>query len=248
MKKNLILMLLLLAGAGSMKGQQEIPDGPRMVVTGNVVNTGIITAVIPIDLRTNGQIDNEEDGEITTPFLNVDAGSLVNNKGYICVGCGPDTPPVEEGYRTYCYPGDVGCWMIDNSKEGTYYAKSYGATDLPDGAGLYAPGERGYYYTYPVDDTACPSGFRIPYLSEWQKLLDYMQGSSSSDIEKNHWLELGGMAPIYSGSWGGWDQLAFYWAKDGTIIIFDGWAASFAETFNTSTKSDYSYQIRCIKN
>ncbi|GHT87716.1 hypothetical protein FACS189474_1240 [Bacteroidia bacterium] len=90
MKKNLILMMLLLTGAVSMIGQ-EIAD-PIMVVTGNVVNTGKLISKGPIDLRTNpgggiSQIDNT--GEIKTPALNVDENTLLNNLagGDICVGC-----------------------------------------------------------------------------------------------------------------------------------------------------------------
>jgi hypothetical protein len=94
MKKNLILMMLLLAGVGSMNGQEPtIPAGPIMVVVGNVVNTGTITSMRAIDLRT-GQIDNKSTGEILTPYLNVEAGTLLTNEagGYICVGVDCVTP------------------------------------------------------------------------------------------------------------------------------------------------------------
>jgi hypothetical protein len=96
MKKNLILMMLLLAGAGSMNGQEA-----KMVVTGNLVNKGIIISEVAIDLRQNadgtGVITNT--GEIKTPALTVDTGTTLNNEesGDICVGCAVVTPPVIPG-------------------------------------------------------------------------------------------------------------------------------------------------------
>jgi hypothetical protein len=93
MKKNLILMMLLLAGAASVTGQEA-----KMVVTGNLVNKGTIVSEVAIDLRQNadgtGVITNS--GEIKTPALTVDTGTTLNNEesGDICVGCVTVTPPV----------------------------------------------------------------------------------------------------------------------------------------------------------
>ncbi|GHT50678.1 hypothetical protein FACS189440_18510 [Bacteroidia bacterium] len=96
MKKNLVLMLLFLAGAVSMNGQ--ISDESIMVVTGSMVNTGTLISKGPIDLRTNpakdSQINNTATGDIQTPALTVDEFTLLNNEGDICVGCVTVTPPV----------------------------------------------------------------------------------------------------------------------------------------------------------
>jgi hypothetical protein len=99
MKKNLILMMLLLVGAVSMNGQEPtIPEGPKMVVAGNVINTGTIISKIAIDLQA-GQIDNKPTGKIKTPYLNVESGALLTNEagGDICVGvdCGTVPPPAD---------------------------------------------------------------------------------------------------------------------------------------------------------
>jgi hypothetical protein len=93
--KKMFFLMLLVASAGSMKGQ-EIPNGPKMVVTGNMVNTGALNAAIPVDLRTNaagvGRIDNKANGDIKTPALNVNTKTLLNNEGNLCVGCEPAKP------------------------------------------------------------------------------------------------------------------------------------------------------------
>ncbi|GHT46631.1 hypothetical protein FACS189440_05070 [Bacteroidia bacterium] len=106
MKKNLILMMLLLAGAVSASAQTpEKPTGATMVVTGKMVNKGAIVSKLPIDLRTKPEeistIDNQEDGYIQTPFLYVDANTLFNNDGEACIGCGLPTPKPCDGAIIY---------------------------------------------------------------------------------------------------------------------------------------------------
>lgn len=84
-------MMLLLAGTASVTGQEA-----RMVVTGNMVNTGTIVSEVAIDLRQNsdgtGVITNT--GVIKTPALTVDTGTTLNNEasGDICVGCEAGAP------------------------------------------------------------------------------------------------------------------------------------------------------------
>lgn len=94
MKKNVILVMLLLAGAGSMTGQ-EISEAPIMVVTGNVVNTGVLISKGPIDLRANTEKNSKIDntGDIQTPALTVGSDTELNNEGNICVGCVPEAWP-----------------------------------------------------------------------------------------------------------------------------------------------------------
>jgi hypothetical protein len=119
--KKMFFLMLLLAGTASMKGQ-EIPDGPKMVVTGNMVNTGVLTAAIPIDLRTNadgvGRIDNKADGDIKTPALNVSAGTLLNNEADLCVGCGPAKPKLCDGAIIYAAAWDYKDQPGDGAKAG----------------------------------------------------------------------------------------------------------------------------------
>jgi hypothetical protein len=141
--KKMFFLMLLVAGAASMKGQ-EIPNSLKMVVTGNMVNTGAMTATIPIDLRTNatgvGQIDNIADGDIKTPALNVGAETLLNNEGDICVGCGASVyTPIIVRDAAKDYPGGVKGdvakdWISpvvvgrkNRHKTGFYLKKAYGA-------------------------------------------------------------------------------------------------------------------------
>jgi hypothetical protein len=95
MKKNLILMLLLLAGAGSATGQEA-----KMVVKANMVNVGNVTATIPIELLategvTNTITNNEGATLLTTSSMEVGSKTKVDNAGFLCVGCAVGTlPPV----------------------------------------------------------------------------------------------------------------------------------------------------------
>jgi hypothetical protein len=93
MKKNLILMMLLLAGAVSATGQEA-----KMVVKGNMVNAGNVTATIPIELRATAgvtnTITNTEDATLlTTVSMEVGSNTKVDNAGFLCVGCAVGTLP-----------------------------------------------------------------------------------------------------------------------------------------------------------
>jgi uncharacterized protein (TIGR02145 family) len=141
MKKNLILMMLLLAGAVSMNAQGA-PENPTMVVTGNVVNTGKITSKIAIDLRTSpsgvSTIDNQASGDIKTPYFYVDANTLLNNEGEIYVGSvsgGSTAGSVEIDGVTYTTGnfGVAGTWMTENLR------RTAGLTENPGGTFVGTP-------------------------------------------------------------------------------------------------------------
>ncbi|GHT38771.1 hypothetical protein FACS189437_00390 [Bacteroidia bacterium] len=81
MKKNLILMLLLLAGVVSLNAQDVDFGSTRVVVAGKMVNTGTVVSKIPTELRGgNAKVVNNKD--FTTAGLLVGAGdSLINDTG-----------------------------------------------------------------------------------------------------------------------------------------------------------------------
>jgi uncharacterized protein (TIGR02145 family) len=127
MKKNLILMMLLLTGAVSVTAQVEIPEGPKMVIKGNMVNTGAIKSQIPIELRgENANVDNLSGGDIYTRGLLVGDGTLLTNYGTITVGEGP---LVVDGvtYATGNF-GIAGTWMTENLRRTTGVAENEAGT------------------------------------------------------------------------------------------------------------------------
>jgi hypothetical protein len=68
-------------------------------------------------------------------------------------------------YRTYTFPGSLGTWMVDPSKEGTPDYTTYTGKQK---------GERGYYYKYEHAAGACPAGWRLPTPDEWLNVFTYV--------------------------------------------------------------------------
>jgi hypothetical protein len=120
-------------------------------------------------------------------------------------------------YNVVCYPDGGGCWMIDNSKEGTPAADHYG----PDNSGTrYAVGERGYYYTWDQatanEGTAvCPPGFVLPTEQEFNNLLSSWSSFKSCSGEySNSFLGFTSSAGYFAGTWQNWDSWWALWLRD----------------------------------
>jgi hypothetical protein len=130
---------------------------------------------------------------------------------------GPGTVTGANGtYKTYCYPGTVGCWMIENSKEGTPAFTTY-----PD----KQEGERGYY------GAGCPDGWRVPSLQAWRVLIGYVKEPSTPTEHKNHWIgsELAGYIHYWHGEpgqWQHWGEQATYAHTDRSLstVTYDPYA------------------------
>ncbi|MDR1632626.1 MAG: Ig-like domain-containing protein [Dysgonamonadaceae bacterium] len=139
-------------------------------------------------------------------------------------------------YNAYCYPNNVGCWMIENSIEGTAEMKTY-----PN----KKEGERGYYYQYGQSSMACPAGYVLPTVAQWDALVSYINSANIS-AEKAHWKnDLAGARISLSLAY--WDARAYWWAlgnEPSQVGFFNG-------TLYSSTKTpDYAsklYSVRCIK-
>ncbi|MDR0541782.1 MAG: hypothetical protein LBH19_06170, partial [Dysgonamonadaceae bacterium] len=146
-------------------------------------------------------------------------------------------------YRVYCYPDDVGCWMIDNSKEGSAMASQYVNENESHGEG-----ERGYYYDQSQADLACPNGFSLPSLFgdfNYQVQKEYLTCPDTPRGEVEAWLNEGGLAGIVNGSTG----TGNYWGK---LYM---WAGAWAVTWNSdepgyylsSRPIGYGLSVRCVK-
>jgi uncharacterized protein (TIGR02145 family) len=150
-------------------------------------------------------------------------------------GAGPDVG----GMQTYCYPGSVGCWTITNSKLGTPSQTTYTG---------HSAGERGYYYTHGNASGACPSGWKLPDADEWNALKTYINGSSASPAEKNHWLAasvLAGYCNTSGSTWYNWGSDGNWWSSGATNQRF---YANTGSMYGPSTNANYYFSVRCVKN
>jgi hypothetical protein len=109
-------------------------------------------------------------------------------------------------YTTYCYPNGVGCWMTENSKEGSPIETQYPGRNY---------GERGYYYTWGQAFNACPSGWMLPNQAQWIALTTYMNGTATH-TEKLDWLYGQALAGrLMNWGWDEWDWEGFWWCSFG---------------------------------
>jgi len=142
-------------------------------------------------------------------------------------------------YRTWCFPvySGIGCWMIDGSKEGIPSSMTYGADNL---------NVDGYYYNYSNALSACPAGFELPSIAQWQKLADYVNSNRGSMLESWQWFgntSAGGYHnPVtgwrYAGIGGSW-----WTSGETTVYTYFG---QMAVGSNVITTDDW-YSVRCIE-
>jgi uncharacterized protein (TIGR02145 family) len=151
-----------------------------------------------------------------------------------------------EYYDVYCYPNLVGCWMIQNSKEGTYDYDTYSATPYP------LKGDRGYYYSWTnaqlksgAQYTACPTGYHVPDAAEWGKLLTYVNTAATPVEFRNHWRSSAAWAG-YRGpaNWYGWNEYAYWWSSAATNQHYD---ANGTRMSGPSVDTGFFVPVRCVR-
>jgi hypothetical protein len=147
-----------------------------------------------------------------------------------------------EEYRTYCYPNGVGCWMIDNSKEGTPSTRTY--PNKPEG-------ERGYYYRRDYAQSACPnSNYQLPSAEQAEALATYINSSAATLTEKEHWLgesALAGYVYVYKSQYGyDWDNTGIWLLTSDEDVVLSATASGLMGT-DYSYDMSYSMTVRCIK-
>jgi hypothetical protein len=164
---------------------------------------------------------------------------LVKNEGTVTNNC-PETVIGNSGisYAVGDY-GVAGCWMRENSKEGTPSAKQYGKGTADE----KAEGERGYYYTWEQAQTACPPGFSVPSFAQFDQLYAVI-GQNAQQIAQWGHISGGGRG------WGGfYDSRWHVWSHWGAGI----WRAyqkdeivSLGDRFVIWYSADYCTPTRCV--
>ena len=221
-----------------------IPDNAtNQLVTWSIVSgtgasvdqTGLVTATCAdnIVVRATSDANNTIYGEI----------SLANTSTTYVPGPGTVVGVSGTEYNTYCFDCStgLGCWMTDNSKEGT--ATITNSLDHP-----------GYYYALnqanPMSGsqyTACPVGWHLPNSDEWTGLITFINGPNSSPLEKSLWF--GSVDVSRQWWWPGW--------RDITGGASQGWEVSYTIASTTSLASarttisainpNVYFAIRCVK-
>jgi hypothetical protein len=177
-------------------------------------------------------------------------------------------------YNVYCYPDNVGCWMIDNSKEegvdergrDIIMARQYRNRN---GTEVHGDGERGYYYSMHGAPFACPNGFSLPKIigdsRSYPELNTYLTCPDTPQEQIDVWLNPDGMAGSisdrdgYGSGWGeyfymrmGWDE---EWLEDEENYILNPlfdipmWYSNNPSAVRTNFVMSESrgYSVRCVK-
>ncbi|MDR0866079.1 MAG: Ig-like domain-containing protein [Candidatus Symbiothrix sp.] len=135
-------------------------------------------------------------------------------------------------YATYCYGGNIGCWMVQNSKEGTAGKTS----------------DNNIYYYYKDRVTACVSPWSLPSVDQWNALMTYLSGSGTA-IEKAMWFGADALLGYYDdfagvknkGKYGEWWTSSYPSMKD-VIVQSSGFLGIYDDN-----SPPLSISIRCIR-
>jgi uncharacterized protein (TIGR02145 family) len=183
-------------------------------------------------------------------------------KDCACCGNNGDAAPQQIGnndYLTHVYmtggsTGNVArCWMVENSREGTPTYTTY--TNK-------TPGERGYYYKWPVAKTACPNGWSMPTKAEFEMLKGVLSKMNNNVVLENprrYWNQaeqIAGFVKTYNVS----DILGMYWGSTGywwSSTDAGGNSYHYLYTYphtnsnNINTASalgtEYGFSVRCVQ-
>jgi len=258
------MILLFLIGLGTVNVKAQVAIGantvphPGAVLDLKSTNQGLLLPRVALsDVAVFG-LSGTASTAVGMTVYNTNAG-IVNGKGvgiYVWDGniwkvAGNSGGVGEVGvldtirgangtYRFWCYPASsgVGCWMVDNSLEGTRFATNYNNNPIfPTGG----------YYTWANAQNSCPTGWRLPTSPEWATLAEYINGPSSTVADKTWWSippTMNGYWNVNTSSWTGLASDGIYWSSTTPL----GHAHVVNGTILPNFVSAVGYHgVRCVK-
>jgi uncharacterized protein (TIGR02145 family) len=167
---------------------------------------------------------------------------LAKTQGTVTNNC-PETVVGNSGtsYKVGDF-GIAGCWMIDNSKEGTPSAKQYGkGSEVEQPEGLL-----GYYYSMEQAAGACPEGWALPSQTQKEWLSLSFQGDSGSWAKWTGGSDGSKMAGYRSGGyWTQWGAINAIWSKTYGVFSMSSAGTYWVRTDGTGA---ILLSVRCVKN
>jgi uncharacterized protein (TIGR02145 family) len=183
----------------------------------------------------------------------------INIRDKACCGRGGVAQPFRSEryphheYLTHIYMtgGRDRCWMVTNSREQPTSGVRW--TQYPN----QQPGLRGYYYDWAAAQTACPPGWRLPTVAEFNsgsgitgglmQVLGTMPQNNNADNPRRFWREPTALAGYRnaSGAWYHWGAWGFWWSSaSGQYFLAnsDGGMGFY------SNDVGYGFSVRCIQN
>ncbi|MDR0865541.1 MAG: Ig-like domain-containing protein, partial [Candidatus Symbiothrix sp.] len=203
-----------------------IVEPPKAVqtVTWDSDNTDVAT------VSADGVVTAVSNGNATIT-VTTESGKTATCAVSVSIAGSSDAKIGDNTYATYCYGGTIGCWMVQNSMEGT--------ANYQNGNNLY--------YSWDQRNNACVSPWAVPTESQWRELQTYINGSPTAE-EKAMWNAGAALAGyyqstnlVYSGSRG-------YWWLDDAPGNFFYCASNNNLNGPGAYNNTYSLTVRCIKN
>lgn len=258
-----LVLTLMVLGAASMNaqvtiGKDTVPHAGA-VLDLRATNQGLKLPTVSLNpdltefvLTENGTSTRENAVGIVVYNTNLSVGAGLytwNGSTWIRNGntqhgiAGPSLT-ASVGYDTWTYPGTIGTWTIQNSREGQKWKDTYPGQ---------IRGERGYYYRASDLANACPTGWHVPSSVEWTNLFNYLQ-TNASTLELMQWFGnkvLAGRVTIddlsgeeYADNWG---YGTYYWSTDGWWASCGPNATFRVMNAEWPTVTDWGFAVRCAK-
>jgi hypothetical protein len=206
---------------------------------GTTVEAGVTPDTLYITFHSEG---NFSGNDLSVTVTNNCGSTSAHYTGtYAVTDTGTPGQPLvtnNNSYRTYIFPGNLGTWMCDWSKEGSPEGTTYPGKQA---------GERGYYYSYSEMEEGCPSGWRIPNRKEIWNLFAFLRSMPEDNEYRQSWLSDEALQGYYSvaGTWIAWNTSAGIRLNNGNYVWYS------ANSGNPDLELFYISMerigVRCIK-
>ncbi len=138
-------------------------------------------------------------------------------------------------------------WMAENLR---YKTKDSWCYDVRGGCKEY-----GRLYSWEEAMSACPKGWHVPHISEWQNLIDYCGGDklAGKDLARNEYLGFNmvfGFPPNINGRYSKDGTQATFWTADsynnGTAWVYYFIADKLPLVYTGYFSKNYGMNCRCV--
>ena len=187
--------------------------------------------------------------------------------------CGSNGIPLlvrigENYYYTHYFMTNNGvnrCWMVQNSREGEPnnligYVGNSNATGIWNRhPAASSDGERGFYYVWQTaQDYACPSGWIVPSVLEFNELRNIVNpliaAGSGINCPSRFWIQEEHLAGsrFFNGTWFGWGVSSSWWTDDTDpsarhVEIYSGMSVPSLSQTAAVLMRGVGRSVRCIR-
>lgn len=210
----------------------------NVTTTGGAANTEVTVAWSPANITTSQSTGRDGKAIVVSGNLEYTIFFMQDNCGRMGIAL-----PRQIGtntYKTHRYGTD--CWMVENSKEGTYSARYYRNNSSYD---------NGAYYIWNQASTACPANWSLPDQTQWNALKTAVNADLSNTTAK-WWAGTLGVANnafagyynVSTSYWNLWGTGGYWWSSSAPYQCFYGGTAGM---YGPYSNSGNWFSVRCLQ-